>query len=231
MGITLRDIIYDIGGGIAGDRPFKAVQTGGPSGGCLPEDKLDLPCDFDALTEAGSMMGSGGMIVMDDHTCVVEVARYFTEFLCRESCGKCTACREGVTRMLDLLEIITAGQATLDDLELLEEVSQYVRDNSVCGLGKTAPNPTLSTLKYFRGEYLAHIVEHRCPAGVCRPLTTFLIDEEACTACGRCRRACPVDAIRGEKKVPHVIDQEKCIRCGLCREFCPADGIVAVGRN
>ena len=229
MGITLREIVYDIGGGIAGDRPFKAVQTGGPSGGCLPEDKLDLSVDFDALTEAGSMMGSGGMIVMDDRTCVVEVARYFTEFLCRESCGKCTACREGVTRMLDLLELITTGEAVESDLELLEEVSQYVRDNSICGLGKTAPNPTLSTLKHFRDEYLAHVIDHRCPAGVCKAMTTFVIDGEACTACGRCRRACPVEAIRGEKKVPHVIDQEKCIQCGLCRENCPTDGIMTVG--
>jgi NADH-quinone oxidoreductase subunit F len=230
MGITLREIIYDIGGGIAGDRPFKAVQTGGPSGGCLPEDKLDLPCDFDALTKVGSMMGSGGMIVMDDHTCVVELARYFTDFLCRESCGKCTACREGVARMLDLLEIITSGEAAKDDLELLEEVGEYVRDNSICGLGKTAANPTLSTLKYFRDEYLAHVIDHRCPAGVCKPLTTFVIDGEVCTACGKCRQACPVEAIRGEKKVPHVIDQEKCIRCGLCREFCHFDGIETIGR-
>ena len=228
MGISLREIIYGIGGGILGDRPFKAVQTGGPSGGCLPEEKLDLPVDFDALTEAGSMMGSGGMIVMDDRTCVVEVARYFTEFLCKESCGKCTACREGVTRMLDLLDAITWGDGAEGDLELLEEVSGYVRDNSMCGLGKTAANPTLSTLTYFRDEYLAHVIDHKCPAGVCKAMTTFVIDEEECTACGMCRRACPVEAIRGEKKVPHVIEQEKCIQCGLCRESCPTDGINTV---
>jgi len=228
MGISLREIIYGIGGGILGDRPFKAVQTGGPSGGCLPEEKLDLPVDFDALTEAGSMMGSGGMIVMDDRTCVVEVARYFTEFLCKESCGKCTACREGVTRMLDLLDAITMGEGVEGDLELLEEVSGYVRDNSMCGLGKTAANPTLSTLTYFRDEYLAHVIDHKCPAGVCKAMTTFVIDEEECTACGMCRRACPVEAIRGEKKVPHVIEQEKCIQCGLCRESCPTDGINTV---
>ena len=228
MGASLREIIYDIGGGLLGDRPFKAVQTGGPSGGCLPEDQLDLPVDFDRLTEAGSMMGSGGMIVMDDRTCMVEIARYFTDFLRKESCGKCTACREGVLRMAEQLEKITTGQATLEDIDLLEELSAYVRDNSMCGLGKTAANPTLSTLKYFRDEYIAHVVDRTCPAGVCKALTTFVIAPEACTACGRCRQVCPVEAIRGEKKVPHEIDPNKCITCGACRDVCAFDAVGTV---
>jgi len=226
MGMTLRQIIYDICGGVADNRKFKGVQTGGPSGGCLPESLLDLPVDFDRLTEAGSMMGSGGMIVMDDHTCVVEVARYFTEFLTRESCGKCTACREGVREMLEILEKITSGKAKSEDIELLEQLCYYVRDNSICGLGKSAPNPTLSTLKYFKDEYLAHIEQRRCPAGVCRELTTFLIDAEKCKACGKCIKACPVDAITGEKKVAHVIHQDKCVQCGSCRDVCPFDAVV-----
>ena len=231
MGMTLRQIIFDIAGGVQGGRSFKAVQTGGPSGGCLPESQLDLPVDFDRLTEAGSMMGSGGMIVMDDHTCMVEVARYFTEFLCRESCGKCTACREGVLRMHELLEGIVAGRALPEDIELLQEVSEYVRDNSICGLGKSASNPTLSTLKYFRDEYLAHVLEHRCPAGVCQAMTRFVIDLELCTGCGKCLRVCPAEGITGEKKAPHVIDQEKCVTCGQCRENCPFDAITTVNRN
>lgn len=228
MGMTLRQIIYDIGGGIIGNRKFKAVQTGGPSGGCLPENLLDLPVDFDRLTEAGSMMGSGGMIVMDDRICLVEVARYFTEFLTRESCGKCTACREGVMRMLEILEKITCGKATLEDIELLEELCYYVRDNSICGLGKSAPNPTLSTLRYFKDEYMAHVVDHKCPAGVCKELTTFSIDAEKCRACGKCIEVCPTEAITGEKKVAHVISQDKCIKCGACREVCPFDAVVTM---
>ena len=226
MGTILREIIFDIGGGVPKGRKFKAVQTGGPSGGCLPESLLDLPVDFDRLTEAGSMMGSGGMIVMDDRTCVVEVAKYFTDFLRRESCGKCTACREGVLRMYELLEKITSGRAAMEDIELLEEVSLYVRDNSICGLGKSAPNPTLSTLRYFKDEYLAHVVDRKCPAGVCRALTTFTIDEEKCKACGLCVKACPTDAITGgKKKVPAKIDQDKCVKCGLCRDVCKFDAV------
>ncbi len=229
MGMTLRQIIFDIGGGVINDREFKAVQTGGPSGGCLPESQLDLPVDFDRLTEAGSMMGSGGMIVMDDHTCMVEVARYFTEFLCKESCGKCTACREGVLRMSELLEGICAGDGTPKDIELLNEVALYVGDNSICGLGKSAPNPTLSTLKYFKEEYLAHVVDGECPAGVCKALTVFVIDQEKCKACGRCPKACPTEAISGGmKKVPALIDQEKCVRCGACREACTFDSVATM---
>jgi ferredoxin len=186
---------------------------------------LDLPVDFDRLDEAGSMMGSGGMIVMDDRTCMVEVARYFTDFLRKESCGKCTACREGVLRMVELLEKITRGEGTPEDVDLLEEVGAYVRDNSLCGLGKSAANPTLSTLRYFRDEYTAHVEDGKCPAGVCPNLTTFRIDAETCIACGKCRKACPVDAITGAKKTPHEIDPETCIRCGVCREICPVDAV------
>ena len=226
MGMTLRQIIYDIGGGIAENRQFKAVQTGGPSGGCLPEAQLDLPVDFDRLSEAGSMMGSGGMIVMDDRICMVEIARYFTEFLCKESCGKCTACREGTLRMSELLEKITSGDGTLQDIQLLEEVSRYVADNSICGLGKSASNPTLSTLKYFRDEYLAHVQDRNCPAGVCKAITTFTIDREKCKACGLCLKACPTEAITGGmKKVPAEIDQVKCVTCGACRDACKFDAV------
>ena len=228
MGTTLRQIIYDICGGVLDDRKFKGVQTGGPSGGCLPESLLDVPVDFDSLDKAGSMMGSGGMIVMDERSCVVELARYFTEFLTKESCGKCTACREGVKRMLELLEKITSGDASIQDIDLLEELCVYVRDNSICGLGKSAPNPTLSTLKYFKDEYLAHVEQKKCPAGICRNLTTFDIDSDKCTACGKCLKACPVEAITGQKKVPHVISQKKCIKCGLCREACPFDAVETV---
>ncbi len=228
MGMTLRQIIYDICGGVPEKRRFKGVQTGGPSGGCLPEELLDLPVDFDRLTEAGSMMGSGGMIVMDDRSCVVELARYFTDFLTKESCGKCTACREGVMRMSEVLEKITAGKGTPEDIELLEELCSYVRDNSICGLGKSAPNPTLSTLKYFKQEYMAHVVDHKCPAGVCRELTTFSIDAEKCKACGKCIKACPTEAITGEKKVAHVINQDKCIKCGACREVCPFEAVITI---
>ena len=225
MGITLREIIYDIGGGTPNGKRFKAVQTGGPSGGCIPESLIDLPVDFDRLTEAGSMMGSGGMIVMDEDTCMVDLARYFIKFLTEESCGKCVPCREGLDRMLDILTDITEGRGKEEDIELLEELGSLIKETSLCALGNTAPNPVLSTIRYFRDEYEAHIREKRCPAGVCKALITFTIDEQKCTGCRVCARECPQGAISGEKKEPHKIDQEKCIKCGLCRDNCKFDAI------
>jgi NADH:ubiquinone oxidoreductase subunit F (NADH-binding)/(2Fe-2S) ferredoxin/Pyruvate/2-oxoacid:ferredoxin oxidoreductase delta subunit len=225
MGITLREIVYDIGGGIPGGREFKAIQTGGPSGGCIPTSLLDLPVDYDSLTEAGSMMGSGGMIVMDDHTCMVDIARYFLDFLREESCGKCTPCREGIRRMLEILTRITEGQGEMADLDRLEALAQTVKSASLCGLGKSAPNPVLSTLRYFRDEYVAHIVDHKCPAGVCRALIEYYIIEDQCIGCGLCRRKCPQEAISGEKKEPHTIDPELCIRCGICHDVCKFDAV------
>ncbi|MGE5391557.1 MAG: NADH-ubiquinone oxidoreductase-F iron-sulfur binding region domain-containing protein [Deltaproteobacteria bacterium] len=220
MGTTLREIIYDIGGGILKRRDFKAVQTGGPSGGCIPAELLDLQVDFDSLTSAGSMMGSGGLIVMDDHTCMVEVARYYLNFLAGESCGKCVPCREGIGHMLEIVTGICEGQGSISDLSLLEELGETLQLASSCALGKTAPNPVLSTLRYFREEYESHIREHRCPAGVCRSLTRFYVDPELCNGCGLCEKNCPAGAISGEKKEPHVIDQEICIRCGDCFNRC-----------
>jgi len=225
MGITLREIIFDIGGGIPKDKKFKAVQTGGPSGGCIPESLLDLPVDYERLTEAGSIMGSGGMIVMDETTCMVDVARYFVDFLREESCGKCTACREGIKQMLDILTDITEGRGKEGDVELLEELGEAVKVTALCGLGKTAPNPVLSTIRYFRDEYDAHIKDKKCPAGVCRELIEFFIIPELCTGCGVCGRQCPQEAITGEKKEPHLIDADKCIRCGICRNLCRFDAI------
>jgi NADP-reducing hydrogenase subunit HndC len=220
MGTTLREIIYGIGGGIQGGRKFKAVQTGGPSGGCIPESLLDLQVDFDTLTKAGSMMGSGGLIVMDDRTCMVEVARYYLNFLAGESCGKCYPCREGIKRLLEITTRICEGKGQVEDLDLLENISETLVSASLCALGKTAANPVMSTLKYFRDEYLAHIVDHKCPAGVCQALTEFYIDAELCKGCTLCVKNCPVDAIKGEKKKAHTIEQEKCIKCGQCIDNC-----------
>ncbi len=225
MGTTLRHIIYDIGGGILGDRPFKAVQTGGPSGGCVPEALLDLPVDYEKLTEAGSMMGSGGMIVMDDRTCMVDVARYFLGFLIEESCGKCTPCREGLKQMKVLFDDLVAGRGRPGDIERIERLAAGMQLGSLCELGKSAPNPVLSTLRYFRGEYEAHIERKACPAGICRDLTAYEIVAEACNGCGACAKACPADAITGEKKAVHVIHQGKCISCGACFTVCPSDAV------
>ena len=222
MGMPLRDIIYKIGGGIPGGKRFKAVQTGGPSGGCIPEELLDLEVGFDELTKAGSMMGSGGMIVMDEDTCMVDVAKYFLDFLIDESCGKCVPCREGVRQMSEILTDITKGKGSGGDIELLEELSEVAMDASLCALGTTAPNPILSTLRYFRDEYEAHIKENRCPAYVCKELIAYHIDPEKCQACMICLRKCPAEAIIGGKKTIHVIDQEKCTKCGTCFEVCPS---------
>jgi NADH-quinone oxidoreductase subunit F len=222
MGITLRDIIYKIGGGIPDGKRFKAVQTGGPSGGCIPEQLLDLEVGFDELTRAGSMMGSGGMIVMDEDTCMVDVARYFLDFLTDESCGKCVPCREGIRQMLKILTNITKGQGREGDIELLEELAETAIEAALCALGKSAPNPFLSTLKYFRDEYEAHIKEKRCPALSCKELIAYYIDPDKCSACTVCARKCPADAIIGAKKQIHVIDQEKCTKCGTCLEVCPS---------
>ncbi|MCK4412493.1 MAG: 4Fe-4S binding protein [Candidatus Eisenbacteria sp.] len=221
MGMTLRDIIYKIGGGIPGGKKFKALQTGGPSGGCIPEELLDLEVGFDELTQAGSMMGSGGMIVMDEDTCMVDVARYFIHFLTDESCGKCLPCREGLRQMHKILSNITEGRGKESDIELLEELSETAAEASLCALGKTAPNPFRSTLRYFKGEYEAHIKEKRCPALYCKELISYYIDPEKCQACGRCLRECPAEAIDGGKKMIHIVDQEKCTKCGSCLEVCP----------
>ena len=228
MGITLRRIIDEIGGGVRDGKSFKAVQTGGPSGGCIPAEHLDARVDFDELTKLGSMMGSGGMIVMDEDTCMVRVARYFTEFLQKESCGKCTPCREGLAQMLHILNRITRGEGDVGDVEELGVLAELLEGTALCALGKTAANPILSTIRYFRDEYDAHISDRRCPAKECRGLFRYEIDPEACTACGICLKDCPADAITGEKKVPHVINQEKCTLCGTCWEKCPFTAILKV---
>jgi len=222
MGITLRDVIYKVGGGIPKGKKFKAVQTGGPSGGCLPAELLDVKVDFDELTKAGSMMGSGGMIVMDEDTCMVDVARYFLNFLTDESCGKCVPCREGIRQMLKVLTNITKGEGKEGDIELLEELGEVTKEASLCALGRTAPNPVLSTIRYFRDEYEAHIKEKRCPAYFCKQLISYYIDPDKCQACMICLKQCPVGAIAGGKNQIHVIDQEKCTKCGTCFEVCPA---------
>jgi NADP-reducing hydrogenase subunit HndC len=221
MGITLREIIYEIGGGIPKGKKFKAVQTGGPSGGCIPASLIDLPIDYESLTEAGSMMGSGGMIVMDEDTCMVDVAKFFIQFTNDESCGKCSTCREGSEAMLEVLTRITEGNGREGDIEFLEELGEVIKDASMCGLGKTLPNPVLSTIRYFRDEYEAHIKEKRCPALVCKNLIKYYILPEKCIGCTVCMKECPVEAIRGQTKYIHVIDQAKCTKCGTCIEVCP----------
>jgi NADH:ubiquinone oxidoreductase subunit F (NADH-binding)/Pyruvate/2-oxoacid:ferredoxin oxidoreductase delta subunit len=221
MGISLRKIVYDIGGGIVRNRAFKAIQTGGPSGGVLPESLLDLPVDYNELANAGSIMGSGGIVVMDETTCMADVARYFLGFTKSESCGQCTPCREGLERLHHMLDRICKGHGEKEDLERLEALSLTIKDSSLCGLGQSAPNPILTVLNYFRDEMEAHILEKRCPAGVCPDLITFQIDPDKCTACGLCKKACPVEAIEGKPKVIHEIIQDQCIRCGTCYEVCP----------
>lgn len=225
MGSTLREIIFNIGGGIRNGKKFKACQIGGPSGGCLTEEHLDLPLDYDSLIKVGAMVGSGGLVVTNEDTCIVELARFFMSFTQNESCGKCVPCREGTKNMLIILEDIVSGKATMEDLDLLEELAVAVKDGSLCGLGKTAPNPVLSTLKYFRDEYLAHIQEKRCPAGVCEAFKTITIEAEGCKGCTKCARTCPVGAIEGKVKEVHTIDQEKCIKCGACIPSCPFKAI------
>ena len=226
MGTTLRQIVFDIGGGIRGGKKFKAVQIGGPSGGCLTEEHLDLPMDYDSLIKAGAMVGSGGLVVMAEDTCIVEVARFFMNFTQNESCGKCVPCREGTKNMLRILEKIVAGKGEMKDLDTLEELAQSVKDGSLCGLGKTAPNPVLSTLKYFRDEYIAHIKDKKCPANVCTAMKKIVIVSELCRGCTKCARNCPVNAIEGTLKEPHKINQEKCIKCEACLTNCPFKAIV-----
>ncbi len=227
MGITLRQIVYGIGGGIPDGRKFKAIQIGGPSGGCIPSRLLDLPVDYESLTQAGAMMGSGGMIVMDDKTCMVDVAKYFLNFLRDESCGKCVSCREGTQRMYEIVTRISQGKGTMKDLDLLIELAQTCKDASMCALGQTAANPVLSTLLYFRREFEAHILEKRCPAGVCQALISYIVLPDKCTGCLACKRACPNDCIRGTLRDVHTIEQEKCIKCGACYEACKFEAIEA----
>ncbi len=224
MGITIKDIVYEVGGGIAGDKGFKAVQIGGPSGGCIPAKHQDVSVDYDSLTELGAIMGSGGLLVMDEDTCMVDVAKFFLDFTAEESCGKCTFCRIGTHQMLEILERITSGQGELEDLDKLEDLGSKITKGSLCGLGQTAPNPVLTTLKYFREEYEAHVTENRCPAGKCKDLIAYYITDN-CTGCTLCKRSCPVTAISGERKEIHVIDQEECVKCGMCVAACNFDAI------
>ncbi|MDP4179865.1 MAG: NADH-quinone oxidoreductase subunit NuoF [Bacillota bacterium] len=225
MGTTLREVVYDIGGGIPNGKKFKAAQTGGPSGGCIPASNIDVAIDYDSLIQLGSMMGSGGLIVMDEDTCMVDIAKFFLEFTVDESCGKCPPCRIGTKRMLEILQKITEGKGSEEDITKLEILAKNIKASALCGLGQTAPNPVLSTLKYFRDEYLAHVNDRKCPAGVCKSMTQYVISPERCKSCGLCSKACPVGCISGEKKVPYVIDKDKCIKCGACMEKCPFKAI------
>ncbi len=229
MGTSLSTLVYEIGGGIIKNRPFKAVQTGGPSGGCIPKEYLDISLDFDSLNDIGSMMGSGGVIVMDDTTCMVDLARYYMEFLSEESCGKCTTCREGINTMLKILTNITEGKGELDDIDLLIQLGETITEASLCGLGKTSPNPVLTSIKYFKEEYIDHILNKKCSAGVCKNLTSYSIEKTTCIGCGLCKRKCPVDAILGNKKEPHIIETEKCIKCGSCYSVCPTGAVIIGG--
>ncbi len=226
MGTTLREVVEDIGGGVPNGKKFKAAQTGGPSGGCIPASLIDTPIDYDNLIAIGSMMGSGGLIVMDEDTCMVDLAKFFLEFTVDESCGKCTPCRVGTKRLLEILEKITSGNGTMEDIDRLEELSEYIKSASLCGLGQTAPNPVLSTLRYFRDEYVAHVKDKKCPAGVCKNLLSYKIVEDKCKGCTACARVCPVGAISGSVKQPHVIDTSKCIKCGACIEKCKFGAII-----
>ena len=226
MGTTLRTIVEEIGGGIPHGKKFKAAQTGGPSGGCIPAEHIDTPIDYDNLAAIGTMMGSGGLIVMDEDTCMVDIAKFFLEFTVDESCGKCTPCRVGTKRLLELLTKITEGRGTMEDLDRIEELAAFIKSNSLCGLGQTAPNPVLSTLRYFREEYREHILEKRCPAGVCKDLLTYSIDPVKCRGCTICAQNCPADAIKGSVKNPHKIDTSKCIKCGSCYEKCRFGAVI-----
>ncbi|MDR0596671.1 MAG: NADH-quinone oxidoreductase subunit NuoF [Clostridiales Family XIII bacterium] len=226
MGTTLREIVEEIGGGVPNGKKFKAAQTGGPSGGCIPAEKIDVPIDYDNLLAIGSMMGSGGLIVMDEDNCMVDIAKFFLEFTVDESCGKCSPCRIGTRRMLEILERITSGKADMDDLDKLETLCYHIKMNSLCGLGQTAPNPVLSTIRYFKDEYVAHIHDRKCPAGVCKDLLSYSIIADKCIGCGMCKRVCPADAITGEKKEAHVIDTGKCVKCGACVDACKFGAVV-----
>jgi NADP-reducing hydrogenase subunit HndC len=225
MGTTLREVIYDIGGGIPNGKKFKAAQMGGPSGGCIPAEHLDTPIDYDSLIQLGAMMGSGGLIVMDEDSCMVDIAKFFLEFTVDESCGKCPPCRIGTKRMLEILERITSGKGEEGDIEKLELLAKNIKAAALCGLGQTAPNPVLSTLRYFRDEYIAHVKDKKCPAGVCKALMSYTVFEDKCRSCGICAKQCPVGAISGQKGVPYKINKDKCIKCGVCEQKCPFKAI------